>query len=105
MIVSAYRAAAGFLSRIYARLFKENGSRNAVAIVRRHVGRDVEIYRVCDNPEGLAIYYGKPREPFWCVYVSRNDGMDGMVFRSSRVVLVSKATGKILYDGDAGDEG
>jgi len=42
-------------------------------------------------------------EPFWCIFVPWQDGV--LMLRSSRIILVSKRTGKILFDGDAGDEG
>jgi hypothetical protein len=41
----------------------------------------------------------------WWVYAPWNDGWDGWMLRSSRVMLISKRTGAILYDGSAGDEG
>ncbi|HCE42863.1 MAG TPA: hypothetical protein DET40_04895 [Lentisphaeria bacterium] len=42
-------------------------------------------------------------EPCWYVYVPWGDGK--IALRSSRVIIMSKATGKILYEGGAGDEG
>ena len=47
--------------------------------------------------------YNPPTEPCWYVYVPHNDGILGL--RSSRIVIMSRATGKIIYDGSAGDEG
>lgn len=52
-----------------------------------------------------AWFYSTSTEPFWCIRVPRNDGRDGTMLRSSRIILVSKQTGKILYDGSAHDEG
>jgi len=42
-----------------------------------------------------------------CSYVlcQWNDGLDGSMLRSSRLVLISKRNGKILSDGSAGDKG
>jgi D-alanyl-D-alanine carboxypeptidase len=34
-----------------------------------------------------------------------NDEKDENVIRSSRVIVIDRQTGKILYDGPAGDEG
>ena len=48
--------------------------------------------------------YGPEKEPCWFIFPPWNDGKP-MMLRSSRIVLVSKETGKVLYDGDAGDEG
>lgn len=62
--------------------------------------------RVLDGAaEKLCIYSVTALEPFWCVYVPWGDGCDGRMLRSSRVLLVSKFTGRILYDGSANDEG
>jgi hypothetical protein len=48
--------------------------------------------------------YNPPAEPYWPVTCPWNDGKEPMI-RDSRVILVSKLTGEILYDGPAGDEG
>lgn len=42
-----------------------------------------------------------PKGGAWAVFYNST----GMVFRSSRVVLVSKQTGRAFYDGSANDEG
>ncbi len=34
-----------------------------------------------------------------------NDGNDGLMLRSSRVLLISKHAGEVLHDGSANDEG
>jgi hypothetical protein len=47
--------------------------------------------------------YNPPKEPCWFIYAPWNDGKETL--RSSRIILVSKETGRVLYDGDAGDEG
>jgi len=56
------------------------------------------------QPDNCHIY-GAPAEPCWFVYAPWENGMDGLVLRSSRVILVSKLNGAILYDGSASDEG
>jgi len=61
---------------------------------------------VCKDrkPDNCRIY-NMPSEPCWFVYAPWLYEGEGMGLRSSRVILVSKLTGKILYDGSANDEG
>jgi len=40
---------------------------------------------------------------WWLVYVDPNDGFHGI--RSSTIIGVSKASGKVMYAGRARDEG
>ena len=47
--------------------------------------------------------YTPTNEPCWFIYPPWNDGR--VMLRSSRIVLVTKETGKVVYDGGAGDEG
>ena len=49
--------------------------------------------------------YASFSEPCWWVQVPWNDEKDGNVIRSSRVIVIGRQTGTILYDGPAGDEG
>lgn len=56
------------------------------------------------KPAQLSIYAHLP-EPCWWVQAPWNDEMDVVAIRSSRVIVVGRQTGKILYDGPAGDEG
>ena len=70
--------------------------------------------RQCAAPkETFEIYNSKPSN--WNIYVPSDQDLDGCWFvraqsygtglRSSRVIVVSKTTGDVLYDGSAGDEG
>jgi len=56
------------------------------------------------RPAGFHIYGDVP-EPCWWVVAPWDDGKDGFVIRSSRVIAVGKQSGKVHYDGSAGDEG
>jgi hypothetical protein len=49
--------------------------------------------------------YGDLPEPCWWVQVPWNDDKEVVAIRSSRVIVVGRQTGKVLYDGPAGDEG
>ena len=44
-------------------------------------------------------------EPCWWVEVPSGDGRNGLLIRSSRVIVIGRQTGTIHYDGPAGDEG
>lgn len=55
-------------------------------------------------PEGCRIY-NMPTEPCWYINAPWGDGLDGKMLRSSRAILVSKESGRVLYDGSAYDEG
>lgn len=56
------------------------------------------------KPARFSIYASLP-EPCWWVQVPWNDESGPPVLRSSRVIVIGRQTGKILYDGPAGDEG
>ena len=56
------------------------------------------------KPAQFCIYANLP-EPCWWVEVPWGDGKDGLIFRSSRVIVIGRQTGMIHYDGSAGDEG
>ncbi len=49
--------------------------------------------------------YANPPEPCWWVQAPWADGKDGLMIRSSRVIVIGRRTGTIHYDGSAGDEG
>jgi len=51
----------------------------------------------------MYMYNGEPTEPCWFVYVSADE--DLMILQGSRVIVISRVTGKILYHGSANDEG
>jgi hypothetical protein len=57
---------------------------------------------VCDNPPNV---YCNAIEPCWWIRVPWGDERGFSGLRSSRVVAVGKLTGKVHYDGSAGDEG
>ncbi len=57
-------------------------------------------------PENMHIYTSnRLNEPCWYVTAPWNDGLDGSMLRSSRIIIISKKTGYVLYDGSANDEG
>lgn len=62
-----------------------------------------EFHCYSKKPENFRFYANIPDEPCW--YVSA--AWDGAphVLRSSRLIVISRMTGKVFYDGSAGDEG
>lgn len=83
-------------------------SQQAIEIARRHCGieeSDYERYICRSRPTRGAPYMpnGMPSDPCW--YVSAPWGDGKLMLRSSRVILISRVTGEICYDGSARDEG
>lgn len=76
----------------------------ALAIAARaampHGGR-FECYS--QKPDSCQLYGINTGQPCWYVYAPWGDGL--LALRSSRVMVISRLSGKILYDGSAGDEG
>lgn len=83
-------------------------SRNeALRIATQALAKNVkEVPLICHGkqPHNCHIY-DTPAEPCWFIYVPWNDQKNVLVIRGSRVILIGKLTGTILYDGPAGDEG
>lgn len=76
----------------------------ALAIAARALiphGEQFECYS--QKPDSCRIYGINIDQPCWYIYAPWADGM--LALRSSRVMVISRLTGKILYDGSAGDEG
>ena len=77
----------------------------AINIADEHIRNDKREYCVHDNlpTNGFGIY-NQPTEDCW--YVTCSFDTRGTVgLGSSRLIFVSKKTGKVLYDGSANDEG
>jgi hypothetical protein len=53
------------------------------------------------KPDNCLIYVTWTDQPCWYVYVPWEDGI--LSLRSSRVMVISRLTGDILYNGSAGD--
>jgi hypothetical protein len=78
-------------------------SQVTIRLARRaaiRAGAPKEQIKVLDN---LNVYGVQSYGPCWCVFVPWNDEFDGL--RSGRILLVSKLTGRLVYDGSACDEG
>ena len=55
------------------------------------------------KPDNCHIYVTWTDEPCWYVYAPWGD--DLFALRSSRIIVISRLTGAVFYDGPAGDEG
>ena len=64
---------------------------------------DLKIYD--KKPHNCNVYGVPDDDSCWFIYGPGGDGLDHGMLRSSRVVVVSKKTGKVLYSGSAQDEG
>lgn len=66
---------------------------------------DTRAFKASEAIPGKINIYNMPNEPCWYVVAPWGDGMDGSMLRSSRIVIISRKTGRVLYDGSANDEG
>ena len=94
-----------FFKRLRMWLFPPVGKRQAALIARRAVVPDVRQFRVCSRKPDNVNVYNLPTEPCWYIIAPWGDGRDGTMLRSSHLLLVSKISGQVLYDGSANDEG
>jgi hypothetical protein len=93
------------LKRLRVRLFPPVSKRQAALIAKKAVNPFDQKFRVYNKLPEKVHGYNLPTEPCWYVLTSWNDGLDGTILRSSRLLMVSKVSGKLLHDGPAGDEG
>ena len=87
------------------RWFPKVGKRAAMRIAQEHCFPDLRQFHHPAKGAREPRFYNRPLEPHWIIHAPWLDGLDGSCLRSSRVILVSKISGRVLYDGDAGDEG
>ncbi len=88
-------------------LFPPVTREKALGIVSKALGQsDASEPLICHGrkPKRFSIYADLP-EPCWWVLVPWDDENDVIAIRSSRVIVVGRQTGRIHYDGPAGDEG
>ncbi len=62
-----------------------------------------EFHCYSKKPKNFAFYANIPDEPCWYVSAAWDDNL--IRLRSCRVIVISRVTGKVFYDGEAGDEG
>ena len=96
-----------WLGQLKVHLFPPVTQRMALEIARQALAHAVVSEPLVCHGRRPARFniYADLSEPCWWVQVPWNDEKDGNVIRSSRVIVIGRQTGKILYDGPAGDEG
>jgi len=94
------------LEKLRLRFFPPVGRKRAVGIAWKAAASDTpEAYSVHRKRPANINVYNLPAEPSWFIFMPWGDGKDETMLRSSRLILVSKTTGDILFDGSANDEG
>ncbi len=81
------------------------GKRKALQIAQEHCIPELKEFRLPPKSLKIPWLYQEPKESCWVVYAPWFDGKDGKALRSSRIIMISKKSGEILYDGSANDEG
>ncbi|HMO51514.1 MAG TPA: hypothetical protein PKE26_14885 [Kiritimatiellia bacterium] len=99
------RSIRGLPRQILLWLFPPTRKADAIAIARQRWADMPDSFRVHRKLPSNAQIYNQPKEPCWCIYAPWNTGTNEGMLRSTRVIMISKRTGVILYDGSANDEG
>jgi hypothetical protein len=82
------------------------GLPEAVQIARLHVkAKEPDAVIPWPNDISRLNVYGFKVGTYWKILAPWEDEPRGFMIRSSRVILISKRTGDVLYDGPANDEG
>jgi hypothetical protein len=91
----------GFLKRLFSGSISRD---KAKRIAGKACALPLDSMEVFDTPpEGWRLYRLEGDEPCW--YVRVPSEFSSMMLQSSRVLVVSRKTGNVLYIGSAGDEG
>lgn len=77
----------------------------AIAIAKGAAHRGMMVLSIHSHPPASVCVYNLPKGYFWYILFSHGDAKDGVILRSSKLIVVSKADGEILYNGSANDEG
>ena len=92
--------------KVQIELTKNNISKEqALEIFKAHVAKDKpRLHDITDSPPNVIVYGGLPSEECWHISCSYHP-CDPTMITSSRLICISKNTGRILFDGSANDEG
>ncbi len=96
-----------WFEQLKVHLFPPVTQRMAQDIARQALAQSVvSAPLICHSrkPAQFSLYASFP-EPCWWVEVPWSDEIGQPAIRSSRVIVIGRQSGKILYDGPAGDEG
>jgi len=79
----------------------------AIKIAAKASVPDIRRFRVHETmPENIKVYMiNTPNEDCWYVFAPWGNRPDGSMLRSSHLFIISKKTGRVLYNGSANDEG
>ena len=98
---------AGFFQSLWRRFFplsERQALKIAIAECSKKCRPDERAFRASKERPNIYIPNSYPiGEPCWYVFAPWGDNL--AMLRSSRVIVVSKITGAVLYDGSANDEG
>lgn len=96
-----------WFEHLIVRFFPPVNRSTALDIARQALSLSVaQAELVCHGRKPVSFsIYGRLPEPCWWIIVPWDDGKDDCAIRSSRVIAVGKQSGKVHYDGSAGDEG
>jgi len=75
----------------------------ALEIAERAVSRGGQFKCYSQQPKNCNTYGLKTNDPCWYVIAPWNE--ESNVLRSSRLIVISRVTGEVLYNGSAQDEG
>lgn len=93
----------GSIQAIWAKLSPSISRKKALDIAREVSALPLQAFAITRKKPSNFNIYGLPEdEPCWYVTVL-NEGSPAI--QSSRVVVISRRTGKVLYNGTALDEG
>jgi len=90
------------LNRIRSWLFPGVGKQQALRIAQKRCTPRLEEFQLATRKPNI---YGVPEEDCWTIYAPRQKGEEEPMLGSSRIIMISRKNGKILYDGSARDEG
>ena len=91
--------------KIQIEFTKKNISKDqALEIYKAHIAEDnQQIFKITDSIPSNINVYGLPSEECWYILCSYHP--HAHLISSSRLICISKNTGRILFDGSANDEG
>ena len=93
------------LSRLRFRLFPPVSRKRAIEIARQACAESAPILQIYHSRPSNVNAYDLPSEDCWYVITSANSDPWVNKLCSSRLLMVSKRSGQVLFDGSAGDEG
>lgn len=86
--------------------FPKIKKQDALEIAAQVCGGDPQDFRCYSKKPARYVIYGViPDEPCWYISAPWGDEDKVVMLRASRVIVISRLTGQVHYDGSADDEG